>query len=59
MFGKLDGRRQIERCVLDCKIISYKETKEIGRENVDWIYLAQVMVQWQSLVNTVLNFCVQ
>jgi len=28
---------------------------EIGREGVDWIYLAQDRDQWQTLVNTVMD----
>jgi hypothetical protein len=30
---------------------------EIGCKGVDWIHLAQDMVQWQDTVNTVINFC--
>jgi hypothetical protein len=29
--------------------------KEIGYEDVDWIQLAQDRVQWQNVVNTVIN----
>jgi hypothetical protein len=29
--------------------------REIGREDVDWIHLAQDRVQWQVLVNRVMN----
>jgi hypothetical protein len=30
--------------------------KKIGCECMDWIQLAQYRLQWQALVNTVLNF---
>jgi hypothetical protein len=29
--------------------------KEVGREGVDWIHLAQDRDQWQAIVNTVMN----
>lgn len=29
---------------------------ETGCEDVDWIHLAQGMVQWQATVNMVMNF---
>jgi hypothetical protein len=54
----MGGGRLGDLC-LDLKIISQMETKERGREKVDWIYMVQVMVQWQSFVNTVMNFRVQ
>jgi hypothetical protein len=30
--------------------------KNVGRERVDWINLAQDMVQWRAVVNTEMNF---
>jgi len=30
--------------------------KEVGCEGVDWILLAQDRVQWQALLNMVVNF---
>jgi hypothetical protein len=33
-----------------------REFREIGYEGMDWIQLAQVVVQWRALVNTVINF---
>jgi hypothetical protein len=30
--------------------------KGIGREGVGWIHLLQVRVQWQAVVNMVMNF---
>jgi hypothetical protein len=32
--------------------------KEIGWEDVDWIYLAQNRDQWQALVNMIMDFWV-
>jgi hypothetical protein len=33
--------------------------KEIGREIMDWIHLAQDRDQWRTIVNTVMNLLVQ
>jgi hypothetical protein len=35
------------------------DLKEIGRDDVDWIHLAQDRVQWLAFVNTVMNLLVQ
>jgi hypothetical protein len=35
------------------------EGREIGMEDVDWIYLVQDRDQWQSILNSVMNFLVQ
>jgi len=32
------------------------DLKEIGREGVDWMYLAQDRDQWRAVVNTGMNF---
>jgi hypothetical protein len=32
------------------------DLREIGREVVDWMHLAQDGNQWQALVNTVMKF---
>lgn len=29
--------------------------KEVGQENMDWIYLAQTLQKWRTAVNTVPN----
>jgi hypothetical protein len=29
---------------------------EVGREGVDWMYLAQDRDQWRAVLNTVMNF---
>jgi hypothetical protein len=31
------------------------DLKETGSENVGWVYLAQDMMQWQTLANTEIN----
>jgi len=31
------------------------DLKEIGREGMDWLHLAQVRDQWWNLVNMVMN----
>jgi hypothetical protein len=33
----------------------YLYIREIGRENVDWIHLAQDRYQWRALVNMVMK----
>jgi hypothetical protein len=32
------------------------DPRQIGREGVDWIHLAQDRDQWQAIVDTVMNF---
>jgi hypothetical protein len=32
--------------------------KEIGRDGIDWIYLAEDRGQWRALVNTVMNLLI-
>jgi hypothetical protein len=34
---------------------SYRDFKETGCEDVGWFYLAQCRIQWQALVNIVMN----
>jgi hypothetical protein len=34
------------------------DVKEIGRQAVDWIQLAQNRYEWQVLVNTILDLAV-
>jgi hypothetical protein len=37
----------------------YKVTlKETGREDADWIHVAQDIVQWRIIVDNVMNFCI-
>jgi hypothetical protein len=53
--GKSDGKRPLgrprRRLVDNIKV----DLREIGRNGMDWIDLAQDRDQWRALVNTVLN----
>jgi hypothetical protein len=55
LVGKTEGKsplgRLIRRCVDNIKMV----LREIGRDGVDWIELAQDRDQWKALVNTVMN----
>jgi hypothetical protein len=55
LVGKPEGRRPLgrsrDRWVDNIKI----DLKEIGRDDMDWIDLAQDRDQWRALVNTVMN----
>jgi hypothetical protein len=42
------GRRLVDNIKMDLR--------EIGRDGVDWIHMAQDRDRWRTLVNTVLNF---
>jgi len=35
-----------------------KDLKEILRDGVDWIYLAQEKKEWQVILNTVMNILI-
>jgi hypothetical protein len=56
--GKPEGKRPLgrprRRWVDNIKM----DLREIGRDGMDWIELAQDRDQWRTLVNTVLNFWV-
>jgi hypothetical protein len=55
LVGKPKGKIQLK----DQSIDGIKmDLKEIGREGVEWIHLAQDRNQWCTLVNTVMNLCV-
>jgi hypothetical protein len=53
--GKTEGKRPLgrpgRRWVDNIKM----DLKEIGGDDMDWIYLAQDRDQWRVLVNTVMN----
>jgi hypothetical protein len=54
--GKPEGKRPLgrprPRWVDNIKM----DLREIGRDGVDWVNMAQDMDQWRALENTVLNF---
>jgi hypothetical protein len=56
--GILVGKRPVGRS--RCKWVDNikADLREIGRDCVDWIYMAQDRDQWRALVNTVLNLWV-
>jgi hypothetical protein len=55
LVGKPEGKRPLgrprHRCVNNIKMV----LREIGRDGMDWIDLAQDRNQWRALVNTVMN----
>jgi hypothetical protein len=53
--GKLKRRRPQERSRLRCKNIIRMYLREIGKEGVDWINVAQDRNHWLAIVNTVMN----
>jgi hypothetical protein len=54
LVGKPEGRRPRRRWVENVKI----DLREIERDGMDWIELAQDWDQWRALVNTVMNIWV-
>jgi hypothetical protein len=54
LVGKPEGKRPLgrprSRWVNNIKM----DLREIGRDGMDWIDLAQVRDQWRALVNTVM-----
>jgi hypothetical protein len=53
MVGNLNEKDHFEDLGVDGRII-LKRVKEIGREVVDWINLAQDKGEWRALLNTVI-----
>jgi hypothetical protein len=55
LVGKLEGKRPLgrPRCRWEDNI--KMEHTEIGCECVNWIHLAQDMVQWWAVVNTAMD----
>jgi hypothetical protein len=55
LVGKPEGKRPLgkprRRWVDNLKI----DLREIGRDGVDWMDMAQDRDQWRALVNTILN----
>jgi hypothetical protein len=51
----LSGIDHSEHLGIDERIILEMDHREIGWEDEEWMHLAQERVQWQDLVNTVMN----
>jgi hypothetical protein len=56
---KPDRKRRLGRCRRRWEDIIRMDLKEIGREDVDWMHLAQDRDQWKAVVNTVMNIRVK
>jgi hypothetical protein len=52
----MEGIEHLSTLRISGMIILKTEIKEVVYECMDWVQLAQVMVQWRALVNTVMNF---
>jgi hypothetical protein len=57
--GKSEDRCRLRDLGIGGRIILKWIFKEIGRENVAWIQLAQDRVQWWTLLNTIMNLRVR
>jgi hypothetical protein len=53
---KPEGKRPIGRPIRKWEDNIKMDLREIGWGGMDWIHLAQVRVQWRSLVNMAMNF---
>jgi len=53
--GKHGGKRPLTRPRRRWEDNIRIDLREIGREFLDWIHLAQGRGQWRALVNTVMN----
>jgi hypothetical protein len=56
--GKLEGKKPLSRLKHRWKHNIKMNLKEIVCEDVDWTHVAQDRVQWQTLVNMVVNLCI-
>ena len=54
--GKPEGKRPLERPRRRLEVNTEIDYKEIGWENVDWIYLSQGREKWRAVLNAVINF---
>jgi hypothetical protein len=54
-IGKLEGKRPIGRPRCRWKDNIKIELREIGREGMDWMHLAQDRNQWRTFGNTVMK----
>jgi hypothetical protein len=55
LFGRPEGKRQLGRHRRRWEDNIKMDLKEIGIDGVNWIQLAQDMVQWRAFVNTVMK----
>jgi hypothetical protein len=58
LVEKPEGKRPLERPRRRWVDIIKVDLRDIERDGVDWIELAQDMDQWRALVNTVMNLWV-
>jgi hypothetical protein len=56
LAGKPEGKRPLGRPSCECED-NFKMDLE-GCKDVDWIHLARDGIQWQAVVNTVMNLWV-
>jgi hypothetical protein len=56
LFGRLEGKRLLERSRRRWEDNIKMRLREIGFGDVDWINLAQDRGRWRVLVNRVVNF---
>jgi hypothetical protein len=55
LFGRPEGKRPLGRPRHRWEENIKLDLREIGIDGVNWIQLAQDMVQWRAFVNTVMN----
>jgi hypothetical protein len=55
LVGKPEGKRPLGRARRRWMDIIKMDLREIGRDGVDWIELAQDRDQWKAVVNTAMN----
>jgi hypothetical protein len=53
--GKSEGKRPLGRLKRRWVDIVKMDLREIGWDDMDWIYLVQDRDQWRAVVNTVMN----
>jgi hypothetical protein len=55
LVGNPKGKRQLGRLIRRWVDNISMDHREIGRDGMNWIHLAQDRDQWRALVNTVTN----
>jgi hypothetical protein len=56
LVGKPEGRRPLGRPRPRWEDNTKMDLREVGREDIDWIDLAQDWDRWLAVMNTVMNF---